>query len=161
MLQLSISFSPHKTHLEDSCPRLPCPLLIFLNYRARKKDKLRYRYPRGESYLDVIQRLALVQFWNIVFTCGFFVVDIFINLNSTPQMQARARNYWTWTTTSTCCGDISPGHHLFQSLLIRFSNILLENYCWVFAFLCYCRRCWGPYMLTLLIGLLKKFPISR
>ena len=24
---------------------------------ARKKDKLRYRYPQGESYLDVIQRL--------------------------------------------------------------------------------------------------------
>ncbi|KAH9309414.1 hypothetical protein KI387_037325, partial [Taxus chinensis] len=27
---------------------------------ARKKDKLRYRYPRGESYLDVIQRLEPV-----------------------------------------------------------------------------------------------------
>jgi len=26
-------------------------------YESRKKDKLRYRYPRGESYLDVIQRL--------------------------------------------------------------------------------------------------------
>lgn len=25
-------------------------------HRYRKKDKLRYRYPRGESYLDVIQR---------------------------------------------------------------------------------------------------------
>ncbi|CAH8339711.1 unnamed protein product [Eruca vesicaria subsp. sativa] len=24
--------------------------------RSRRKDKLRYRYPRGESYLDVIQR---------------------------------------------------------------------------------------------------------
>ncbi|CAM6041468.1 unnamed protein product [Sphagnum compactum] len=29
-------------------------------YRARKVDKLRYRYPRGESYLDVIQRLEPV-----------------------------------------------------------------------------------------------------
>ncbi|KAJ6754976.1 FRUCTOSE-26-BISPHOSPHATASE-RELATED [Salix purpurea] len=29
-------------------------------YGARKKDKLRYRYPRGESYLDVIQRLEPV-----------------------------------------------------------------------------------------------------
>ncbi|GAY37823.1 hypothetical protein CUMW_031960 [Citrus unshiu] len=29
-------------------------------YEARKKDKLRYRYPRGESYLDVIQRLEPV-----------------------------------------------------------------------------------------------------
>ncbi len=29
---------------------------LFHNSRARKKDKLRYRYPRGESYLDVIQR---------------------------------------------------------------------------------------------------------
>ncbi|KAG2669923.1 hypothetical protein I3760_14G058900 [Carya illinoinensis] len=29
-------------------------------YEARKKDKLRYRYPRGESYLDVIQRLEAV-----------------------------------------------------------------------------------------------------
>ena len=29
---------------------------VFL-LRSRKKDKLRYRYPRGESYLDVIQRL--------------------------------------------------------------------------------------------------------
>jgi hypothetical protein len=29
-------------------------------YRARKQDKLRYRYPRGESYLDVIQRLEPV-----------------------------------------------------------------------------------------------------
>ncbi|MCA9573371.1 MAG: histidine phosphatase family protein, partial [Myxococcales bacterium] len=26
-------------------------------YAARQRDKLRYRYPRGESYLDVIQRL--------------------------------------------------------------------------------------------------------
>uniref|UniRef100_A0A7C9E4U8 6-phosphofructo-2-kinase n=2 Tax=Opuntia streptacantha TaxID=393608 RepID=A0A7C9E4U8_OPUST len=26
-------------------------------YESRKKDKLCYRYPRGESYLDVIQRL--------------------------------------------------------------------------------------------------------
>ncbi|EPS62494.1 hypothetical protein M569_12296, partial [Genlisea aurea] len=29
-------------------------------YQSRKKDKLRYRYPRGESYLDVIQRLEPV-----------------------------------------------------------------------------------------------------
>eukprot|EP00250_Pteridium_aquilinum_P003120 c13451_g1_i1 orf=429-2735(-) len=29
-------------------------------YKARKLDKLRYRYPRGESYLDVIQRLEPV-----------------------------------------------------------------------------------------------------
>ncbi|KAL2620363.1 hypothetical protein R1flu_000568 [Riccia fluitans] len=29
-------------------------------YTARKLDKLRYRYPRGESYLDVIQRLEPV-----------------------------------------------------------------------------------------------------
>ncbi|XP_024399319.1 6-phosphofructo-2-kinase/fructose-2,6-bisphosphatase [Physcomitrium patens] len=30
------------------------------DYLARKQDKLRYRYPRGESYLDVIQRLEPV-----------------------------------------------------------------------------------------------------
>ncbi|KAJ8423585.1 hypothetical protein Cgig2_021865 [Carnegiea gigantea] len=29
-------------------------------YELRNKDKLRYRYPRGESYLDVIQRLEPV-----------------------------------------------------------------------------------------------------
>ncbi|KAG4954990.1 hypothetical protein JHK87_040584 [Glycine soja] len=29
-------------------------------YESRNKDKLRYRYPRGESYLDVIQRLEPV-----------------------------------------------------------------------------------------------------
>ncbi|EES19095.1 6-phosphofructo-2-kinase/fructose-2,6-bisphosphatase [Sorghum bicolor] len=29
-------------------------------FESRKKDKLRYRYPRGESYLDVIQRLEPV-----------------------------------------------------------------------------------------------------
>ncbi|KAH7415185.1 hypothetical protein KP509_14G031600 [Ceratopteris richardii] len=29
-------------------------------YKARSSDKLRYRYPRGESYLDVIQRLEPV-----------------------------------------------------------------------------------------------------
>ncbi len=29
-------------------------------YAARLQDKLRYRYPRGESYLDVIQRLEPV-----------------------------------------------------------------------------------------------------
>lgn len=29
-------------------------------YESRLKDKLRYRYPRGESYLDVIQRLEPV-----------------------------------------------------------------------------------------------------
>jgi broad specificity phosphatase PhoE len=28
----------------------------FAETRSRRKDKLRYRYPRGESYLDVIQR---------------------------------------------------------------------------------------------------------
>ena len=28
--------------------------------RARKKDKFSYRYPRGESYLDVIERVAPV-----------------------------------------------------------------------------------------------------
>ena len=45
------------------------PFLIFLKkisftymclFRSRRKDKLRYRYPRGESYLDVIQRLEPV-----------------------------------------------------------------------------------------------------
>lgn len=30
------------------------------DFEARKKDKLRYRYPAGESYLDVIQRLEPV-----------------------------------------------------------------------------------------------------
>jgi 6-phosphofructo-2-kinase/fructose-2,6-biphosphatase len=30
------------------------------DYQARKQDKLRYRYPRGESYLDVIQLLEPV-----------------------------------------------------------------------------------------------------
>ncbi|KAG6535589.1 hypothetical protein ZIOFF_000611 [Zingiber officinale] len=30
------------------------------NAISRKKDKLRYRYPRGESYLDIIQRLEPV-----------------------------------------------------------------------------------------------------
>ncbi|KAJ0083371.1 hypothetical protein Patl1_31064 [Pistacia atlantica] len=44
-----------------TCPEVshlfPC---FFCKYRARKKDKLRYRYPRGESYLDVIQRLEPV-----------------------------------------------------------------------------------------------------
>jgi 6-phosphofructo-2-kinase/fructose-2,6-biphosphatase len=29
-------------------------------YRAREQDKLRYRYPRGESYLDIIARLEPV-----------------------------------------------------------------------------------------------------
>jgi hypothetical protein len=29
-------------------------------YEMRKKDKLRYRYPSGESYMDVIQRLEPV-----------------------------------------------------------------------------------------------------
>lgn len=34
--------------------------VVLLSYcRSRKKDKLRYRYPRGESYLDVIQRFAV------------------------------------------------------------------------------------------------------
>jgi len=31
----------------------------FSYFRSRKMDKLRYRYPRGESYLDVIQRFIL------------------------------------------------------------------------------------------------------
>lgn len=31
-------------------------------YRSRQQDKLRYRYPRGESYLDVIARLEPVIF---------------------------------------------------------------------------------------------------
>ncbi len=28
-------------------------------YRARMQDKLKYRYPRGESYMDVITRLEV------------------------------------------------------------------------------------------------------
>jgi broad specificity phosphatase PhoE len=28
-------------------------------FAARAADKLRYRYPRGESYIDVIQRLEV------------------------------------------------------------------------------------------------------
>lgn len=28
-----------------------------LEHLERDKDKLRYRYPRGESYLDIIQRI--------------------------------------------------------------------------------------------------------
>ena len=28
-------------------------------YRSRQQDKLKYRYPRGESYLDVITRLEV------------------------------------------------------------------------------------------------------
>ncbi|KAF9596545.1 hypothetical protein IFM89_012276 [Coptis chinensis] len=36
------------------------PIVGFPKCRSRKKDKLRYRYPRGESYLDVIQRLEPV-----------------------------------------------------------------------------------------------------
>jgi 6-phosphofructo-2-kinase/fructose-2,6-biphosphatase len=31
-------------------------------YRSRLQDKLKYRYPRGESYLDVITRLEPVIF---------------------------------------------------------------------------------------------------
>ena len=31
-------------------------------YAARKRDKLRYRYPQGESYLDVIDRLEPIIF---------------------------------------------------------------------------------------------------
>lgn len=31
-------------------------------YAAREQDKLRYRYPRGESYLDIIARLEPVIF---------------------------------------------------------------------------------------------------
>jgi len=31
-------------------------------YRAREEDKLRYRYPRGESYLDIINRLEPILF---------------------------------------------------------------------------------------------------
>lgn len=29
-------------------------------FEARKRDKLAYRYPRGESYLDLVQRLEPV-----------------------------------------------------------------------------------------------------
>ena len=33
-----------------------------LEYYARENDKLRYRYPRGESYLDLIQRIEPIIF---------------------------------------------------------------------------------------------------
>eukprot|EP00742_Colponemidia_sp_Colp-10_P001041 GILJ01001127.1.p1 GENE.GILJ01001127.1~~GILJ01001127.1.p1 ORF type:complete len:463 (-),score=42.69 GILJ01001127.1:234-1556(-) len=36
--------------------------LMPLEHELRAKDKLRYRYPRGESYMDVIQRLEPVIF---------------------------------------------------------------------------------------------------
>nr|KJB20409.1 hypothetical protein B456_003G146900 [Gossypium raimondii]KJB20410.1 hypothetical protein B456_003G146900 [Gossypium raimondii] len=38
-------------------------------YESRKKDKLRYRYPRGESYLDVIQRLRVSQHTELSIVC--------------------------------------------------------------------------------------------
>lgn len=41
---------PHRESYIQNNHALVC------NCRSRKKDKLRYRYPRGESYLDVIQR---------------------------------------------------------------------------------------------------------
>jgi broad specificity phosphatase PhoE/predicted kinase len=44
-------------------------------YKARSKDKLRYRYPRGESYLDVIQRLEPVIFQIERQQCDVLVVS--------------------------------------------------------------------------------------
>jgi 6-phosphofructo-2-kinase/fructose-2,6-biphosphatase 2 len=43
-------------------------------FKARKTDKLRYRYPRGESYLDVIQRLEPVIYELERATCPVLVV---------------------------------------------------------------------------------------
>ncbi|XVF68485.1 hypothetical protein PTKIN_Ptkin11bG0006500 [Pterospermum kingtungense] len=42
-------------------------------YESRKKDKLRYRYPRGESYLDVIQRFRVSQHTEILLLCKEFL----------------------------------------------------------------------------------------
>lgn len=38
-------------------------------YKAREQDKLRYRYPRGESYMDIISRLESVIFGACVPAC--------------------------------------------------------------------------------------------
>lgn len=43
-------------HLVFSYKNATDAFLMLAESRSRRKDKLRYRYPRGESYLDVIQR---------------------------------------------------------------------------------------------------------
>lgn len=40
-------------------------------YRSRQGNKLTYRYPRGESYLDVLTRLEVIKYfvmWSVCFT---------------------------------------------------------------------------------------------
>ncbi|KAF7833784.1 6-phosphofructo-2-kinase/fructose-2,6-bisphosphatase isoform X1 [Senna tora] len=45
---------------EEIKKNMPEEYKYVIDFSSRKKDKLRYRYPRGESYLDVIQRLEPV-----------------------------------------------------------------------------------------------------
>lgn len=52
--------------------------ILVLQCRSRKKDKLRYRYPRGESYLDVIQRLEIFFLFQKFLNGIFFLCFTFI-----------------------------------------------------------------------------------
>ncbi|GAB2241878.1 hypothetical protein Droror1_Dr00018653 [Drosera rotundifolia] len=52
-------------------------------YEARNKDKLRYRYPRGESYLDVIQSILNIQV-NRLLSCGLEPVIIELEHQRAP-----------------------------------------------------------------------------
>lgn len=45
-------------------------------YQARQQDKLTYRYPRGESYFDVITRLEPLIFEVNISLFSFFIIII-------------------------------------------------------------------------------------
>lgn len=57
----------------------------------------------------------LIVFGSIVFE--YFVLQHILQFWHPPTLQARTCNYWAWTTTGTCCSDISPGY-IYHKLLL-------------------------------------------
>lgn len=51
-----------------------------IEIKERKSDKLNYRYPRGESYLDLIQRIEPIIFEIERSKAPVIVVEIFLNI---------------------------------------------------------------------------------
>ena len=93
-------------------------------FKRRKVDKLAYRYPRGESYLDVIARLEPIiiemERHKYVYTCIYmvYIVYKYIYVHICLYM-------YTYTLVIT--------GNRYSSLVIRASLELYMHFIWVKA----------------------------
>lgn len=132
-----------------------------LNHRSRKKDKLRYRYPRGESYLDVIQRCVIWSWRWMIIICSKNSKDIIVQLSFFIYyyIQAWASDYWTWKTEGASSGGVSPGYSYRPNMLILNGKERCTTTNVFFSPKFQCRRCCELCMHILQIDHWKKFRI--